>query len=494
MAFRSGGLICIFLLVSTSSISTSNNSCPVSRTHFRLQFDGCYRPPRDPGFPTVSHHRIAVCAACIGKVHVCECGDVRENSVNGNERSHEFEVTPLSVGAKKIPISIETTSQHAEYEGLLIGLEWLIEYFSDQEKNEKDLFGDDIIDDDISYGEEVRLQQDKHKTRVLVTIEGDCKTVIDQLSGRSVPRKLESLHQRAKLLIDKLYSMHITTDVSNRQSNVDSYFDVEYQHIPRSRNSISDGLCNNLMSIISAKSWIDNIHKLEKFEKEISEQRLSSSQTPTKSFSLSKIFENVTRTTKHSLRPPLYEIFANFAAETKNYELLVEIGERLVEEEAHRNANTKARQRRGNQSCKNSIGSPVSTLLKRAGIKYQIRGWEAMGNQKRAKFLKRKYRVLLTNDGKNGSIADKDGVSILFERPEIHDGREVHASRSKTLGSRIASDYVLQELGDVNEGQWSEPIPEVWKPILDAWFVSARYKRLNEIIDEKQSAVWVVKE
>ena len=480
----------------SASSSPSHTQSVITTTHFHLQFDGCLRPPRDPGFPTISR-RMAVCAACIGKVHHACNND--SNDCNDNERysefhnDHEMTVIPLAVGAMELPVSIETTSQHAEYEGLLLGLEWLVEFISCQNRNEKNMFDEDFTGDDDGEVGKIPLQQRGQNARVLLTIEGDCKTVIDQLSGKSIPRKLESLHQRAERLLDELGSMHIITTDSDIHSNVDGRSEAEYRHIPRSQNSISDSLCNNLMTIISAKSWISSIHQLEEAENQIMEQQLSSSQVSTASSSLSEIFEAVTRNTKYSLQPPLYQIVANLAVKTEDYKLLVNIGERLIEEESSLNANSNTRPRRegGDQGHGNShTAGRTSTSLKRIGANYQIRGWEGLGNEKKMRFLQRKYRVLLSNDNGSGDTVKNDEFLI----PLIEDGKcdGTMGRLSESSESSHIGNQKLKNLGDVTEGEWNVLIPDVWKPMLDKWFVSARYERVNDIVEGKFSPIWVV--
>jgi hypothetical protein len=398
-------------------------------------------------------------------------------------------VTPLAIGAMELPVSIETTSQHAEYEGLLMGLEWLVEFISCQNMNEKNMFDEDFSGDNDGEVGELPSQQRRQNARLVLSIEGDCKTVIDQLTGRSIPRKLEFLHQRAESLLDKLGSMQIITTDSDMHSNADDQFEADYRHIPRSQNSISDSLCNNLMTIISAKSWMGSIDQLEEAENQIMEQRLSSSQFSIASSSLSEIFETVTRNTKYSLQVPLYEMVANLAVETEDYKLLVKIGERLIEEESSLNANFNTRPRRegGDQGHGNSrTAGRTATLLKRVGINYQIRGWEGLGNEKKMRFLQRKYRILLSND--NGSSnKDKNDDSLIPLIEDVKCGQLSESSKSSNI-----SNQMFKKLGDVTEGEWNVLIPDVWKPMLDKWFVSARYEGVNDVVDGKLSPVWVV--
>eukprot|EP00536_Pseudo-nitzschia_multiseries_P003432 jgi/Psemu1/252650/estExt_Genewise1Plus.C_530041 len=371
-------------------------SLPLSipTTHIKLQFDGCLRPPRDPGFPTISH-RMAVCAACVGLVHENNNNSSSSSSNNTPDRndSDEIILTPLAVGAVALPVTTEMTSQHAEYEGLLLGLEWLVEYFSRPDPNEHWLA--------------------PRQQRVLISIEGDCKTVMDQLSGKSIPRKLESLYDRTQTLLHRL------------TSNNSELVEIECYHIPRSQNPISDALCNNLMTIVAAKSWRHVIHQVH--------TATGDAPPSTGSRFLSRILEESIPKTKHSLRPPLYELVAALAVENEDYPLLVSIGERLVEE-----------------------GSPPLSL-RRTGILLQIEGWKRLGSEKKVRFLERKHRVFLaaqnSNENENENAADRT---------------------------------TTESLGDTSEGDWEGVIPNTWKPTVEKWFLSARYEENNELVP-----VWV---
>jgi ribonuclease HI len=405
-----------FFILTVASPVQKKTTTTTTITHLRLQFDGCLRPPRDHGFPTISHRR-KVCAACIGVVH------------NNNE------ITPLAVGAISLPVTTESTSQHAEYEGLLMGLEWLVKFLSCQ----NNFFSlpqisltdeDDIIDSSGLRRQPKQQQEQQHRREVRISIEGDCKTVTDQISGRSTPRKLESLYQRARYLLDKL--------ISTENNHYVVFVEPEYHHIPRSQNSISDSLCNNLMNIFTAKSWIDSINQLEEAEHQI----LSSA-------SISLLLEDVIRNTKYSLRPYLYEMLVNLALQNNNNnnnennnEFLIEIGKRLVEEES--------------QNHRQTI---------RRGVELQIQGWKGLKQDKKAHFLERKYRILLSNPSPN----DDDSIITLFND---------------------TSPEMLRSLGDTIEGEWDIAIPDVWKPILDTWFNSARNEK-PAWEEEDGSPLWI---
>jgi hypothetical protein len=86
-----------------------------------------------------------------------------------------------------------------------------------------------------------------------------------------------------------------------------------------------------------------------------------------------------------------------------------------------------------------------------------------LGKERKMQFLKRKYRILLSNDDYESSEVNNDELASSM----------------------------LKKLGDVTEVEWNSCIPHVWKPILDKWFVSARYQYLNERAEEKLAPIWI---
>jgi hypothetical protein len=106
------------------------------------------------------------------------------------------------------------TSALAKYEGLLLGLDWLCEKMPS------------------------RLRQKyKGAPSNILLIQGDYKSVIDQLSGKSLSRKLQVRHRQALKRLDRLQG------IGNK---------MEFEHILRSQNSVCDNLCANLTSIHAA--------------------------------------------------------------------------------------------------------------------------------------------------------------------------------------------------------------------------------------------------
>lgn len=203
-----------------------------------LQFDGSLRPPRDPipGFTYSSPKnmdgidRFASCSAAI--FWQGNNGGIRDNNSVGGNISHNGyysidrvdEKMVVALGGKLLEIVPMITSADVEYEGLLYGLDWLIDSFS--AKNEIKYDGDNDIMESV------------------LIIRGDCKAVIDQLNSRSVPRKMETKYC---LVMDKIQSLKELYSLHQRRTTPSLSPDIElsvlFEHLPREKNCLCDALC-----------------------------------------------------------------------------------------------------------------------------------------------------------------------------------------------------------------------------------------------------------
>jgi ribonuclease HI len=312
-----------------------------------LDFDGSFRPPRDPGVPTIPS-KIAACSASISI------------SIDGTLKNTDdsSRLLPVAVGCHWLPLDHETTSAHAEYFGMLAGLEFLNSVSSLSEL----LPRDNIISSD--------------ETRCALLIRGDCKAVIDQLLGRSTPRKVESLYNTAENLLAQL----------------ETKFDhVEARHIPREDNALCDSLCSNLMNVIEWKELTSVANDLERLraknyrldsEEIVSETSSNGEEDAQDILRADYLFSRYLKSEarcriRYSWRPALYEATASFATETTDFDTLVEIGERQEAESA---------------MCKDKV-------MLAQGIRNQMRGWTGQGKDKKASYLARKHRVFLSTAG-----------------------------------------------------------------------------------------------
>ena len=135
-----------------------------------LEFDGSFSPPRDSEFQTITS-KLATCASCIYHSTI-DKQEIRQ---------------PIALGSRFLSVHVGFTSAHAEYDGLLLGLDWLV-----QTRKEFTLKQSNDSPRGEHYGEHHLI------------IQGDCKTVIDQLSGKSISRKLREKYEIAELQIEQL--------------------------------------------------------------------------------------------------------------------------------------------------------------------------------------------------------------------------------------------------------------------------------------------------
>ena len=197
-----------------------------------LRFDGSFRPPRDPvpGFtysrdvfdnaPLFDSEKIASCSSSISILSspCCEVGDRKE--------------TTIAIGGRYLPNHIEMSSAMAEYEGLLLGLDWLMH-------SSPSLF----LSNQTSYS----IESHQFKDATLI-VRGDCKLVIDQLNSGSTPRKMEKVYNLGTLKLDYIRELYPSLNVC-------------FEHVPREENTLCDAVCN-LITNQMQMNLVETIHDL----------------------------------------------------------------------------------------------------------------------------------------------------------------------------------------------------------------------------------------
>ena len=170
-----------------------------------LHFDGSLRPPRDPipGFTRYSPKslnidKMASCSAAIGT------------------DSDKLD----SMGGKMLSLVPGMTSADAEYEGLLMGLDKLRTYLSEEEKIASLVSSPDPT----------------------LTVKGDCKVIVDQFQGKSTARKMETKYNTALDKLRTIQSMCAAHPQSTKKLS------VRFQHIPRDDNHLCDAICRLLVN------------------------------------------------------------------------------------------------------------------------------------------------------------------------------------------------------------------------------------------------------
>ena len=195
-----------------------------------LQFDGSLRPPREPivGFTYTSvdgSYKLASCAAALHRTN------------------NEGEEVLISLGGRLLPLIPGMTSADTEYEGLLLGLDWLIGELSSVDNNSilLELLGQDPT----------------------LIIRGDCKTIIDQLILRSAPRKVEVKYKLATERIDTIQQLHqqrnqMAGDVS---LSLVPELSIRFEHVLRHKNRLCDAICKLTINHKQA-NIVEKIHEL----------------------------------------------------------------------------------------------------------------------------------------------------------------------------------------------------------------------------------------
>ena len=172
-----------------------------------VQFDGSLRRPRDitaalsdlTYLPSLAGpNAMATCAAAILR----DDGEI------------------VSLGGRYICTGPGVTSGSAEYDGLNLALWWLVNEAMEEETIWNDLWrnlGDGPPE---------------------VTVQGDCKTVIDHMNGAASPRRLRGGFETGKAYADRLEARLA------REFGAACCPRVRFEHIPREDNVLCDVMCS----------------------------------------------------------------------------------------------------------------------------------------------------------------------------------------------------------------------------------------------------------
>lgn len=279
-----------------------------------VQFDGSLRAPRDVGFPTKNLGRLASCSAAI-------------LSSDGRR---------LAVGGKILPLVAGMTSADVEMEGLLMALAFLCKY----DKNNVD-------------------SNDK-----VVLFQGDCKTVIDQMNGDSLPRRLESKFKVAKSYQSQFFSK------SGKQ--------IRFQHIMRDSNTFCDALCAEVMNLA--------------IEQETSKLK-ADMQSDSKSVAntLSKYFGSNNSIIPFSKRLGVYHDMLTTAREAGDGLAIQQLGAQLGEDAKLWPAS-------------DNIAPRNKQSLAYVAIRVQIEGFEMLNKKKEVKKLLNKHRFVLNKYSEQSEV------------------------------------------------------------------------------------------
>eukprot|EP00978_Attheya_sp_CCMP212_P009812 scaffold23396_cov47-Attheya_sp.AAC.3 len=358
-----------------------------------VQFDGSLRPSMR------SIGGLASCgAAILTKTHEEGCS------------ASEGGWAVRAVGAKALSqdTGVPITSADAEYEGLILGLEWLASMMTTT---------DDFTDVEA------------------ITIRGDCKTVVDQLNQVSVPRKQLVLYQKALEHLDQIRCVLGES--------------ISFEHVPRDKNIFCDAICSIVMDVTQEHNF-SHIQRIITQSKQTSKQKeMSSISTPALSEEVSFSF-NTNRKGKEKMQvstsylscalellqqyerngvPCLtnsmqFELWQELASEAKRVgdgAALVEIGKQF-QSSARKWCNTV---QPSTELTKD--GSDVRNHqehfyhFKTEGIRSEILGWHLLQRPREATKLMRKHSFLLSNyhrDESNYSHITKNNCMHLTPFPD----------------------------------------------------------------------------
>jgi hypothetical protein len=287
------------------------------------------------------------------------------------------------------------SSQHVELEGLLLGLNYINNHWITlMEKRDRMLEASSVVQSD----------------RMTLKIQGDCSTVIYQLSGKAAPRKLEAPMNEARRLLSQILSR-------------DNSIELRYSLVPRHENCVCDRLCSNLMKVVASKAWnkcIDDIEEVCR-NHNADPSRKSHSSVLVRGI-LNSHLDPSSSVIKYSLRLPLYGKLAGIAMNFDDYDALIHIGEQLERELQRWFAQ-----------------EGTAKAVKSRSVEYQVKGWRGLGNRKKVTFLEHKHRMLLRCDDEMD-----------------HGHSELSCDELRSLCC--------------SEEEWDQSTPQQWKDVLNAWF------------------------
>jgi hypothetical protein len=323
-----------------------------------LRFDGSWKHPRDPEFPTSSLGRMAACGACI----------IIPKEQPDGVRSIDDATDVALIGGRRLDVATVRGSAEAEYEGVILGLDGLLQ-----------LHRDHLGVNGISRSSSAACSTS------VVTIEGDCKTVIDQLKGIARPRKLDQYYNRAIDLIQQLP------------------FDFRYQHIPRAENVLCDRICARILEEQQLEAW-ENAHQELAFI--CTNASLVEDERSSEDLLSSYLHRHFGPAGKHyipiSQRPPFYRSIASTAFRIRDFASMVEVGSILEAEVKSVWSAVRTPPFVPSIAFQNNESEPPVYLDQRfkdklliEAVVYQVVGLHNLGKKKQEALAKRKNRYIL---------------------------------------------------------------------------------------------------
>ena len=190
-----------------------------------LQFDGSLRIPQDPN-PEVIPNSIS--SSSILPLASCSAALLTDDK----DQNH------ITVTLKGEAIQgIQLTSADVEYEGLILGLNEVINFY-----DYRTSIGQDQEPISVSY-KGIIYDNSYNTNDGRIIVRGDCKTVIDQMNGISLPRKQRKYYNDSKKLIQQIEKDH----------NIK----ITFEHVSRTENELCDYACYKIIQLVQWKSVLE---------------------------------------------------------------------------------------------------------------------------------------------------------------------------------------------------------------------------------------------
>lgn len=330
-----------------------------------VRFDGSLKPPKSDGTA-----RITFAAA----------------TISSSTRNQDI----LYIGASRLDATEYTTSGEAEFAGLILGLEGILEY-------------QDSLSAYIECGDTIQ-------------VEGDCKTVIQQMQGRSLSRKLGPLCQVAKAKLSQIP------------------WKVQFAFVPRVDNFFCDRICYGLM--VSRHQYV-----VQEFCDHVLEILGNDNEQSSKHDAFEKLLADYFINGKTTLsgfgRLQVYSILTKAALLDEYFELVCDIGQRM-------------------QQLADTMLSAFSekkwnrtelVRLKVEGIEYEIDALRRLGQEKEAVKVERREKTMLLRHADGA----RDDFSPMVTTHQVKIALVAWAERECSLYSFRIRDLLAKEVVDGND-------------------------------------------
>lgn len=330
------------------------------------------------------------------------------------------------------------TSADAEYEGLLMGLDKLRVFLSDEQNMNSFMSSDPIL-----------------------TVKGDCKVIVDQFQGKSAPRKMEIKHNLAIEKLRKLQNMCAAHPQSSKKLS------VRFQHIPRDDNHLCDAICRLLVNQ-KQRSSVTSIHDAIKAgEREASAQsgtrpikKKTKKKPKTKNLHFQKALDGIVSSTEldvqlcHSSQLALACELASAAIQQQDVVVLDELADFFLLM-SRRWGRIYYYEDVNSQEVKNALAD-LSQRCRDLSDHYSTRAGQedTVANEEMVELLKKLF-VFFTN---NNDMESDGGVEAPFlDVSELVDEIDSEGWKEVQQWELLAYDAIKRDVATLESGVWLSP-------------------------------------